>query len=132
MSEREYVLELKNEGLDKQEQQELRQRIEDEFDITLEDPEDRAELGDPATLIAVYTAGVTTLGVLIQIHNWIQDEDDPVRPEITHEGEGDIYYVDADKANQIGADVIEEEEDTVVAELTTEEVMELQKIEREE
>ncbi|MBX0284748.1 hypothetical protein EGH22_00255 [Halomicroarcula sp. F28] len=128
MSGTEYILELKDEGLDEQEQQELRQRIEDEFDITFENPEDRAELAEPVTLIAAYTAGATTISVLIQIYNTLQDEDELVRPEITHNGEGDIYFIDADYAIQIGVDVVEEEGGTAVAVMSHEEVMELQKM----
>lgn len=132
MPETEYTLELKDEGLDEQGRQEVRQRIEDEFDITLEDPGDRTELADPVTLIAAYSAGVATVGVLIQIYNTLQDEDEPVRPEITHEGEGDVYFIDADYASQIGVDVIEEQERTAVAEMDHEEVMELQRMKRED
>jgi hypothetical protein len=132
MSEIEYTLELKDEGLDEQGRQELRQRIEDEFDITLEDPGDRTELAEPVTLIAAYSAGVTTLGVLIQIYNTLQDKDEPVRPEITHNGEGDIYFIDADNASQMGVDVVEEEEGTAIAEMNHEEVMELQRMKRED
>lgn len=132
MPETEYTLELKDEGLDEQGRQEVRQRIEDEFDITLEDPGDRTELADPVTLIAAYSAGVATVGVLIQIYNTLQDEDEPVRPEITHEGEGDVYFIDADYASQIGVDVIEEQEGTAVAEMDHEEVMELQQMKRED
>ena len=132
MPETEYTLELKDEGLDEQGRQEVRQRIEDEFDITLEDPGDRTELADPVTLIAAYSAGVATVGVLIQIYNTLQDEDEPVRPEITHEGEGDVYFIDADYASQIGVDVIEEQEGTAVAEMDHEEVMELQRMKRED
>ena len=132
MSETEYTLELKDEGLDEQEEQELRQRIEDEFDITLEYPEDRTELAEPATLIATYTAGVATLSLLIQVYNTLQDEDEPARPEITHNREGDVYFIDADYASQIGVDVVEEEGGNAVAEMSHEEVMELQRLKRED
>jgi hypothetical protein len=132
MPETEYTLELKDEGLDEQGRQEVRQRIEDEFDITLEDLGDRTELADPTTLIAAYSATVGTLGLLIQIYNTFQDEDEPVRLEITGNVEGDVYFIDADYASQIGVDVIEEEEGTTVSEMSHEEVMELQRMKRED
>jgi len=40
----------------------IRQHIENEFDIALEDSGDRTELADPAPLIAAYSATVATLG----------------------------------------------------------------------
>ena len=121
------------EYLDEGEQRQLLEDINNEVGIKFTEDNTREELHDPATAVAFYSAGIATISLYIRLREWFSDQNEPVEIDIWQEDGGDIYIIDAKEANQVGATVLEQENNVVAAEMSYEEIKELQKLrEREE
>lgn len=127
MENSDYRVELKFDESELDKWEPLLSEVESEYDVSFEEADGTAELGEPVsttTIIAVLSGARLALA----LYNTLSDLGEDAEVSVTHEGEGDIYVINSEEAESIGANRKEVSDGNVLVELSIEELMELKKI----
>lgn len=127
MENTDYRVELKFDESELDKWEPLLSEVESEYDVSFEEADETAELGEPVsttTIIAVLGGARLALA----LYNTLSELGEDAEVSVTHEGDGDIYVVNADNAESIGANPKEVSDGKALVELSFEELMELKKI----
>jgi hypothetical protein len=125
----EYTINLRIEGLDEKKRSKLIKEINGELGVSFKENTKREELHDVSTVVTFFSAGVTSIGILLQLYRFLREcnQEENVEIDVKHDGEGEIYIIDSEEVNLIEGSVSGSDGENAVVNLTTEEVLELQR-----
>jgi hypothetical protein len=118
---------------DEDEQEQIVSEINEKFDVELSRDGSATELADPVTMLAIYAAILQTASLYIQIKSYLDSRNESVRVNISHEGVGNVTVINSEEAEETGANVVEElNETTSAVEMTPELARELRELDGED